>query len=172
MPDPNAKKRRAWNRTLATPPDRRPPAPERDSSGRVATHEAAVALAKMRGPELAAHAGIKVQACEGFQPYNRQRRRWIKNRMRELGLLYGDDLSSGVGVRVRSAAWGYAFGEWAAAQAAVHGDAGLANLALGILTKASQEDAKAHETAALEAKLRKKQTKQPSLGDVLNIGVG
>lgn len=163
-------KKRPWNRGVAAPPDRRPPKPERDSAGRVTTHEAAVALARMRGPELAAHIGIKVNACEAFTPYNRQRRRWIKQRMRELADQYGDNLSSGVGARVRSAGWGYAFAEWVSARAAEFGDAGMANLAMMIFKKSSDEDAKARELAECEAKLRKKTEKRLDLSQVLNVG--
>lgn len=164
-----AKRKREWSRPLATPPDRRPPKPERDSAGRVTTRDAAIALAKMKGPELKAHIGIKVSACEGFEPYNRQRRRWTKGRMRELGLQYGDDLTSSVGARVRAAAWGLAFGEWAAAKAAEHGDAGLAALAMKIIEKGVKLDDSAREQAEVEAKLRRKQNKPHNLGKVLDV---
>lgn len=160
-------KKRHWQRTLTTPPDRRPPAPERDDEGHVRTREAAAALARMKGPALKAHIGIKVDACEGFEPYNRQRIRWTKHRMRELAELYGPDVSAGVGACVRAAGWGHAFGNWVAAKAAETGDPGCANLAMSILGKASAEDRRAHELAALEARLRGANKPATDLGSAL-----
>ena len=161
-------KKRHWQRTLTTPPDRRPPAPERDlTTGQIHTREAAIALARMKGPALAAHSGIKVNACEGFKPYYKQRGRWTKRRVREMGELYGPEISVGVGAAIRAAGWGHAFGSWLCAMAAETGDAGVANLAMSILAKASTEDRRAHELAALEARLRKDATPAPDLGSAL-----
>lgn len=161
--------KRDWRRTIMTPPDRRPPEPERDVQGRVTTHEAAVALAKMSGPKLSAH-GIKVNACEGFHAYNRQRRRWLKHRARELGVEYGSDLSSGVGARLRAAAWGIAFGEWLCARAAEAGDAGLANLALSVAEKGLRQDEAAQQQAEREKKLRDRaNTQHTDVAEVLDV---
>lgn len=163
-------KKRHWQRKLLKPVDRRPPEPERDlTTGQVRTREAARALSRMRAPTLAAHAGIKVTACEGFSPYNQQRVRWTKQRVREFAQLYGNDLSVGVGGCVRNAAWGHAFGNWLAAKAAEYGDAGVAMLAMKVFSKASAEDRRAHELAALEARLRRdKSDENLDLGEALD----
>ena len=162
-------KKRPWNRNVLTPPDRRPPKPERDSQGRVQTAEAAQALARLRGPAVAAHVGIKVNACEGFAPYNKQRRLWIKKRMGEMGTQY-EELTTGVGAAVRAAGWCYAFSEWLFGKAAETGDAGLAVAAAQLAEKGSRQDNAARTIADAEAKLRRKQTKRPDVSALLTKG--
>ena len=157
-------------RILKHPVPWRVPKPERDVQGRVRTKEAAVALSAHRGPmpTRLATIGIRVNACEGFSPYNRQRRKWAKLRMSELAAMYGRDLSRGVGARVRSAAWAYAFAEWLSAKAAEAGDAGLATLAVKLHGRASGEDKKAQELAALEGQIHSQsETDSLDLGSIL-----
>lgn len=161
------------NNTRRMPPavTWRKPEPERDKQGRVKTAKDAQILAKMtRVPSRFASIGIKVDACEGFEPYNRQRRKWAKARFNELTEQYGQDLSRGVGARIRAAAWGYAFGEWLAAKAAYHGDAGLSEVALKLMGRASNEDEKARALAAAERAVKNsKRANTLDLVDALDV---
>lgn len=121
----------------------------------------------MRGPfsERAAREH-RVNACRGFAPFDARRKRWARERVSELAGTYGD-LSRGVGARVHSAAWGFAFGEWAASRAAECGDVALADVALRILARASDEDDKARDLAARERHERRSQPTGLTLAEAL-----
>lgn len=158
-------------RSLKRPLPWRKPKPERDDAGRVRTAEAAAALARAAAvPARMGQIGIKVNACPGFQPYNRQRQKWGKARFGELANTYGGDLSRGVGARVRGAAWCFAFAEYAAARAAEFGDVGLAEVAAKLFARASAEDDRARALAAYERGLRERdKEKTLDLSDALDV---
>ncbi len=160
-----------YTRRVRKPSTWRTPEPERDGAGRVRTHEAAAALAACATvPARMGQIGIRVNACEGFAPYNRQRQKWGKARFKEFAQTYGGDLSRGVGARVRGAAWCYAFAEWAAAKAAEYGDLGTAEIAAKLFARAANEDDKARALAAYERREREGKTQDElDLSKALNV---
>jgi hypothetical protein len=124
----------------------------RDKGGRVQGSEAARQLASLRkaAPDFVRR---DVACTPEFEPFNRTRRALTRQRIAELHQQTGG-VSRGVGARVRSAAWGYAFGEYLASRAAETGDPELMDRALTILSKASVEDEKARRLAIDEAASR------------------
>jgi hypothetical protein len=125
----------------------------RDAGGRVRDADAARALA--RRPRRKTYLPRAIVCAEGFEPHNRRRVEWTRERMRELVDLTGE-VSRGVGAMLVAAGWLYAGGEWAAENAATKGDVEGFRTAATLTTAARTHELGAWELAVREADARKK----------------
>lgn len=123
-------------------------APIERVGGRVASSEAAAALARL--PRGSTFAPRKLVCDPRFVPHNRRRLAWTRRRRAELAESTGA-VSSGVGAYLVSAGWLFAAGEFAAELGAEKGDLGAFKMAAQLTQTARQHDLAAWSLAVREA---------------------
>ncbi len=143
------------------PPEKEPfPATEvadplatgRDRRGRVATREAAAALARL--PRRKDILPAAIACAPDFEPHYRRRLDWRDRRRAELVSVGRGAISVGVLARLNHAAWLFAGAEYAAAKAAKEGRLELLTASASLAAQADRLDWSAYHLAVRESRLR------------------
>jgi len=139
-----------------------PLATGRDERGRVASTEAARALAKL--PRRTAFRPRNIPVAEAFQYHYRERLAWLDHRVKEITAVTGA-CSAGVTMRLRRAAWAYAWSEYADTLAAGAADLDRAEQAARLAEKADKLDWSAWTMACREGQARDSRGTDDDLAD-------